>query len=87
MNIPVSFHIDDFDAQHGPVEHKVAGLIKDDICQSDAVHLLQLSLHSHSPPKLHVRQLLPHLLQFCEHLAREAGVMSMWLRHDSKDPD
>lgn len=74
INVPVGFHIDDFDAQHSPVEHKVASLIKDNVCQSDAIHLFQFSLHSHSPPELHVRQLLSRLLQLCEHLTYEAGV-------------
>lgn len=67
-SIPVSFHIYDFNSQHGAVKHKVSGLIEDDVGQSDAVHLLQLSLHRHSASKLHIRQLLPHLLKLREHL-------------------
>lgn len=67
-SLPVSFHIYDFNAQHGAIKHKVSSLIKDDIGQSDAVHLLQLSLHRHSAAKLHIRQLLPHLLELREHL-------------------
>ncbi len=77
VNVPVCLHINDFDAQHRPIEHEVAGLIKDDICQTNAVHLLQFPLHSHSPPELHVRKLLPHLLQLCEHLTCKAAVMSV----------
>lgn len=77
MNLLVGFHIDDLDAQHGPIEHKVTSLIKDNINQSDTVHLLQIPLHSHSPPKLHVRQLLPHLLQLCEHLSYKVGTISL----------
>lgn len=79
VNVPVGLHVDDLDAQHGAVEHEVAGLIKDDICQSDPVHLLQFSLHSHPPPELHVGQLLPHLLQLCEHLTYKTAVMRMWI--------
>lgn len=77
ISVPVGFHIDDLDAQHSPIEHKVAGLIKDDVCQSDTIHLLQFSFHSHSPPELHVRKLLPHLLQLCKHLKYEAGLISV----------
>jgi len=76
LNAPVSFHVDDLDAQHRAVEHEVAGLVEDDIGQPDAVHLLQLSLHGHPPPELHVGQLLLHLLQLREHLAGEAAAIS-----------
>lgn len=67
-SLPVSLHVYDFNAQHGAIKHKVPRLIEDDAGQSDAVHLLQLSLHRHSAAKLHIRQLLPHLLELREHL-------------------
>lgn len=67
-NLLVGFHIDDFDAQHSPIKDKVTSFIKDDINEPDTIHLLQLSLRSHSPSKLHVRQLLSHLLELCKHL-------------------
>ena len=51
-----------------PVEDKVSRLVKDDVCQPNAVHLLQLPLHGHPAAKLHVGQLLSHLLQLREHL-------------------
>lgn len=86
FSIPVGLHVDNLDAQHGPIQHKVACLIKDDICQPNAIHLLQLSLHSHPPPKLHVRQLLPHLLQLCEHLTHKAGVKNIWISHTGENP-
>lgn len=81
MNVPVGFHIDDLDAEHSAIEHKVAGLIKDDVSQSDAIHLLQFSLHSHSSPELHVGKLLSHLLQLCEHLTKQ-----VWWGHQSETP-
>lgn len=66
--IPVCLNIDDLDSQHGSIKHKVARLIKDYVGQANPVHLLQLSLNGHPATKLHVWQLLPHLLQLCEHL-------------------
>ena len=64
--LPVGLHIDDLDAQHGSVEDKVTRLIKDDVGPPDAIHFLQFPLHRHPPTKLHVWQLLLHLLQLCE---------------------
>lgn len=58
--------IDQFDAEQRGVHEEMAAGVEGDVGEAVRLRLLQVALHGHAPPELHVRELLARLLQFGE---------------------
>lgn len=63
---PLRMQVDQLDAEQRGIEDEVAGGVKDNVGQAHRVGLLEVPLDRHPSTKLHVRQLLSHVMQLDE---------------------